>query len=344
MADNTPITDADTVVESIATDELSTLNGTDVSASSPRIKAQRTKVGFGSDGTFRDADSTHGLPVEVVAALPAGDNNIGNVDIVTLPTLPAGTNAIGTVGVTSLPALPAGTNVIGHVAVDSLPAVDTELTTADLDTGAGTDTRAVVGVALAASGGAQLVGSANPLPISDNGSSITVDGSVSVASALPAGTNNIGDVDVLTLPALPAGTNNIGDVDVLTIPAAARTTDSISAAVATDAIMSSTTVLTPKFAKISTSASGATTVVAAVASKKLRVLRWDLVASAAVNVKWQSHVTPTDLSGLYEFAANGGISAPFCPVGHFETVSGEALDINLSGAVTVGGTLTYVEV
>ena len=37
--------------------------------------------------------------------------------------------------------------------------------------------------------------------------------------ALPAGTNNIGDVDVLTLPALPAGTNNIGDVDVLTVPA-----------------------------------------------------------------------------------------------------------------------------
>lgn len=36
---------------------------------------------------------------------------------------------------------------------------------------------------------------------------------------LNAGTNNIGDVDVLTLPALPAGTNNIGDVDVLTVPA-----------------------------------------------------------------------------------------------------------------------------
>ena len=37
--------------------------------------------------------------------------------------------------------------------------------------------------------------------------------------ALPAGTNNIGDVDVLTLPALVAGTANIGDVDVLTLPA-----------------------------------------------------------------------------------------------------------------------------
>jgi len=41
----------------------------------------------------------------------------------------------------------------------------------------------------------------------------------SVAGATPAGTNNIGDVDVLTLPSIPAGTNNIGDVDILSIAA-----------------------------------------------------------------------------------------------------------------------------
>lgn len=51
---------------------------------------------------------------------------------------------------------------------------------------------------------------------------LTISGSVAnpiTLAALPAGTNNIGDVDVLSLPALPAGTNNIGDVDVLTLPA-----------------------------------------------------------------------------------------------------------------------------
>lgn len=60
---------------------------------------------------------------------------------------------------------------------------------------------------------------------------------VAVQGAIPAGTNNIGDVDVLTLPSIPAGTNNIGDVDVLTVPAdpfgvnadAASATGSISA-------------------------------------------------------------------------------------------------------------------
>lgn len=34
----------------------------------------------------------------------------------------------------------------------------------------------------------------------------------SLVTPLPAGTNNIGDVDVLTLPAIPTGTNNIGTV------------------------------------------------------------------------------------------------------------------------------------
>lgn len=65
------------------------------------------------------------------------------------------------------------------------------------------------------------------ISVDDNGGSLTVDGSVSLAAALPAGTNNIGDVDVLSLPALPTGSNaigklaansgvDIGDVDVTT--------------------------------------------------------------------------------------------------------------------------------
>lgn len=52
---------------------------------------------------------------------------------------------------------------------------------------------------------------ANALPAGTNNI-----GDVDIASALPAGTNNIGDVDVLTLPALPTGTNTIGNVTTLT--------------------------------------------------------------------------------------------------------------------------------
>src|SRR5688500_6332970 len=39
---------------------------------------------------------------------------------------------------------------------------------------------------------------------------------VVVGSALPAGTNNIGDVDVASIA---AGDNNIGNVDIVTVPA-----------------------------------------------------------------------------------------------------------------------------
>jgi hypothetical protein len=42
--------------------------------------------------------------------------------------------------------------------------------------------------------------------------------------------------------------------------------------------------------------------------------------------------------------ANTGAGCTFCPVGVFETTSGEALQINLHAAIAVGGSLVYVEV
>ena len=101
---------------------------------------------------------------------------------------------------------------------------------------------------------------------------------------------------------------------------------------------------TPKYATVVASASGATTVVAAVTGKKIRVLALEVLANAAVNVKWQSATAPTDKTGLAYLAPNGGYVLPFNPVGWFETIAGEALSINLSGAVAVGGSLVYVEV
>lgn len=73
-----------------------------------------------------------------------------------------------------------------------------------------------------ADGSATDVSTSNPVPVSDAGGtisvddgagSLTVDGSVSLAAAIPAGTNNIGDVDVLSLPTLPSGSNEIGGVN-----------------------------------------------------------------------------------------------------------------------------------
>jgi hypothetical protein len=66
----------------------------------------------------------------------------------------------------TLPPIPAGANVIGKVGI--------QVEGAD-------------------------VANANPVPISDGNGSLTVDGTVSLTGAVPAGANNIGDVDVLSV-------------------------------------------------------------------------------------------------------------------------------------------------
>lgn len=110
------------------------------------------------------------------------------------------------------PALPPGQATMANsapvvIASDQTAVpVDSELTTADLDTGAGTDTRAVVGIALAASGGAVLVGAANPIPADITkigGATLTIGQQLAAASIpviLPAAT-----VTTLTPPAAITG-------------------------------------------------------------------------------------------------------------------------------------------
>jgi hypothetical protein len=121
----------------------------------------------------------------------------------------SGTVTIGT-------ALPAGSNNIGDVDVASLPATTNAgatVKTLDYDTGAGTDTVTIFGIALPASGGAVAGGTAtDPIRVDPTGSTTQpVSGtvtanqggawSVTIGAAIPAGNNNIGDVDVASLPA-----------------------------------------------------------------------------------------------------------------------------------------------
>lgn len=110
-------------------------------------------------------------------------------------------------------------------------------------------------------------------------------------------------------------------------------------------------ILTPKYAKIDRATSGdGAAVVNLVASKKIRVIKLSFVCGGAVNVKWQSAAqnaaggTVTDLGGLMTFISSTGIAEPECWQGIFETAAGEALKLNLSAAVQVGGYLTYIEV
>jgi hypothetical protein len=190
---------------------------------------QRIKLCWGVDGVAVDASATNPLPVTLSlakaedAAHVSADSGVPMLavrrdtatvgsdtdgDYSTLNVNASGqlwtaavqsgawniTNISGTVSLPTGAATAANqTTVIGH-----LDGVETLLGTIDADTG--TLAGAVAGTEM----------------------------QVDIVAALPAGTNNIGDVDVLTLPALPAGTNaigklaansgvDIGDVDVTSV-------------------------------------------------------------------------------------------------------------------------------
>lgn len=109
------------------------------------------------------------------------------VDIVA--SLPAGTNTIGKLGANS------GVD-IGDVDVTSFPA---EVHITDYDT-VGTDNTVTMGIVVPASGGPTPItgDAANGLDVDVTRVSGTV--TTTVGSALPAGDNNIGNVDIVTLP------------------------------------------------------------------------------------------------------------------------------------------------
>jgi len=106
-----------------------------------------------------------------------------------------------------------------------------------------------------------------------------------------------------------------------------------------------TTPLLPKFAKIDAATSGDNTLVAAVTGKKIRVLAGSLtMTGTAVTIRFESAAGGTALTGQMTPTQGSTITVPFCPLGHFETVAGELLNLELGGAQSVDGWLVYIEV
>ncbi len=97
-----------------------------------------------------------------------------------------------------------------------------------------------------------------------------------------------------------------------------------------------------QYASVDAAGSGDNTLVAAVSGRKIRVLSLFLVASGAVTVAFESDASGTALTGDMQVGANGNIAMPFNPEGWFQTVAGELLNMELGGATSVDGCLTYV--
>lgn len=222
MADNTELT-AGSGGDTIATDDIA------------GVKHQRVKVQYGDDGSATDVSDTNPLPVDDAGgSLSVDDGGTSLTVDGTVAATQSGTwtvqpgNTANTtawkVDGSAVTQPVSGTVTVqdggGAITVDNAGTfavqADTELTTADLDTGAGTDTRAVVGLAGTASGGAQLIpgsstdgllvnlganndvtvtgtvtanAGSGPFPVSDNGGSLTVDnGGTFAVQAAQSGT------------------------------------------------------------------------------------------------------------------------------------------------------------
>lgn len=121
----------------------------------------------------------------------------------------------------------------------------------------------------------------------------------------------------------------------------------VSATVAGDRVDLEGQEHTPKFANIAVASSGDNTIVAAVATKKIRVLSLFVVAAGDVTVYFvdgaNTAVAGDGTNGL-TLTSSSGFTLNENRFGWFETAAGQSLDINLDGATTVGGSLTYIEV
>lgn len=102
-------------------------------------------------------------------------------------------------------------------------------------------------------------------------------------------------------------------------------------------------VLAVLFAPVSAASNGDNVVVSATGGKKIRVISGAIVASGSVNVQFLDG-TPGGgaLTGVMNFVSNSGVQIPYAPSGNFQTSVGNALVLNLSGAILVGGWITYL--
>ena len=99
-----------------------------------------------------------------------------------------------------------------------------------------------------------------------------------------------------------------------------------------------------KYAIIDAASSGDNTIVAAVTGKKIRVLSLFYLASGTVTVRFESGAGGTALTGQMQHTAQTGAVLGYNEEGWFETTSGALLNMELSGATSVDGSLSYIEI
>jgi hypothetical protein len=196
--------------------------------------------------------------------------------------------------------------IAGVATETTLAALNTKVATdvtADYDTGAGTQSIPLAGLALPASGGAVAGGTAtNPFRTDPTGTTIQpVSGTVTATQGTAAA----------------AGSGWLVEFDR---PTTANLTS----------------------ASINASLNGDNTLVVGSTSQTVRVFKLFLVANAAVNIKFKSGAS-TDLTAVMNLNAGGSVTLDFDGEPYFITASGAGFFLNLSSAQQVSGRVYYIK-
>ena len=105
-----------------------------------------------------------------------------------------------------------------------------------------------------------------------------------------------------------------------------------------------------KFVRINASAAGDLVLVASTAGRAIRVIGFTLVATSAMVVSFQdteATTVPKQLAGPFDLADRGGVAYAggiFAPAFESTVAAGIELTRAASGAIPIGGFLTYVEI
>lgn len=308
--------------------------GTFVTTGFSQIRLRVSDFTSGSSNARMEGSLFHSSVVRLGQMLPSGTNNIGDVDVLSLPANASiNLNQVGGVAVVTGGVV--GSQGVGGLAAGGAVAAGNPVLIAGSD---GTNAETI----LVSASGKQCFMSSSAA--SDGSSNSIASPVVSATLSFKQAISNF-VFNGTTWDRLRGDTSGL---HVSAQPARVSTTDTIAAKLATDAIMDGTTALTPKRALIVATTSGDTVVVVGVGGKKIRVLSLAINAFGDANVEFQDAATGTSRSGLFDMGTSAGkakgLVLAFSPVGHFETLVGVGLDINLSAAVTVEGHLVYVEV
>lgn len=220
----TPANDRPLPVKIMGTTGPINITAGDINVHSSDVGANYDSVRIGDGADLLSITASGQAEVAVTASLPAGANTIGAVTVASLP-LPSGAATEATLASIDGNLIKADTDNVTVVASALPTGAATETTLAAVLADTATIDSNIASIA------AEDFATETTLATLNAKVTAVDTGAVTISTALPAGNNNIGDVDVVSLPSLPAGTNNIGDVDVLSLPALPAGTNSIGTVV-----------------------------------------------------------------------------------------------------------------